>query len=120
MLHEMVQFVEVYVGKNLAGNIAERQSFAWRGFKRGDDTLNERTKVLVGDSFGNKREENIVVNVGEELAYVALEDESGLCVVCRYFLCKCLKSVHACVCSFVFSRSIRDRKSTRLNSSHMS
>ncbi|GEM_PF-4693661 len=49
MLHKLVKFVEVDVSEDLAGNIAERQTFVRCNLKRRDDAVDESEKVFVSD-----------------------------------------------------------------------
>src|SRR3989344_2893044 len=99
MLHELVEFVHVYVDKELRREIPERQPTRRRlvGLETADDFHDEGKDALVGDITTYDVVKNALIDGGEEFSDVAFEYPAGAGVVARNFVRELPEPIHRLV-----------------------
>lgn len=81
VLHEPIKLMQVNISKELAGEIAERNAFAWACREAVDYRLKQLKCICVSNFLLQQIHKNFVINRGKELLHITLEGVHRLGVV---------------------------------------
>lgn len=99
VLNELIQLVQIHVGKQLGGQIAQRQA--------GRETLNyfpeKRHQSFVGSPFFENIQKNPVINGIKKFSHIQLQNPQRPGVISRQFQPDILQSFNGSVDAFCFS-----------------
>lgn len=100
ILYELIKLIEAHVSEKLGGQVAYRQSFAFKksgivGGKTPDDFLQQPQRVFIPYPLSDNAEQHLMVNRGEKLFDVALESKTRPMVIptdCPRYPIQCIYS----------------------------
>jgi hypothetical protein len=111
VLHVLVKFVHINIDEKLGGEVAKRKPTSnttiYRSVRCGgeavDDVCEKRENLFVQNTFCKSFLKDFVINGGEELSDVALENPCGAGIVLGHFVCEGAEAVECSVRSLAFS-----------------
>lgn len=107
MLHEMIEFIEIHIGKKLACHIAEWQSDPRSCLEAPKNHLDERQDVRIADLSFDDFEEDLVIYVIEEFPHVAFQRKRRSRMITADLPDVSVELLHSSMGAFTFPARIR-------------
>ncbi len=97
LLHKLIEFIHINVGKKLRREIPERDAFSGSPMKALNDIGEQTKKSFVFNAISQNLHQLRMIDAGKELSYITLQNPTGPRVISAHLSCNHLETIDRCV-----------------------